>query len=68
MSALESYRVDIRSILEELGADLALDAQLELGRIDVGDESFTPLGPAHLDAHLTSAGAGIVLSGSLSVR
>lgn len=67
MSALESYRVDIRPILEDFGADIPLSAAIELGRIDVGDESFVPLGPAHLEAHLTSAGAGIVLDGTLQV-
>ena len=46
---------------------MALDARLDLGRIVVGDESFVPLGLAHLDAHLTSAGTGIVLSGTLSL-
>lgn len=67
MSVLKSYCIDIRPILEEFGADIPLDAQLELGRIDIGDESFMPLEPAHLDAHLTSAGTGIVLSGDLGL-
>lgn len=67
MSALESYRVDVRPILEEFGADIALNAEIDLGRIDVGDESFLPIGPAHIDAHITSTGAGIVLGGTLDV-
>lgn len=67
MSALDSYKVDVRAIFEEFGSDIALDAEVELAQIDIGEESFMPLAPARIDAHLTQAGAGIVLSGTLAV-
>jgi len=67
VSALDSYTVDVRAIFEEFGSEIALDAAIDLAQIDVGEESFVPLGPAHLDARLTQAGAGIVLSGTLEV-
>ena len=67
MSALDSYRVDVRPILDEFGADIPLNAEVEIGQIDIGDESFVPTGPARLNAHLTSAGAGIVLGGKLEM-
>lgn len=67
MSALDAYKVDVRAIFEEFGSEIALDAEVDLAQLDVGEETFVPLGPARLDARLTQAGAGIVLSGTLSV-
>lgn len=67
MSTLPSYRVDVRSILEEHGGVVPIDAAIELPLLEVGSESFKPLGPAHLGGMLTSTGAGIVLGGTLTV-
>jgi uncharacterized protein len=67
VSALASYLVDVRPILDEFGGHIPLNAEIEFGQIDVGDESFVPMGSARLDAHLTSAGAGVVLGGTLEM-
>ncbi len=67
MSALESYRVDIRPIAEDFGAEVPLDAEIVLGTVVVGDETFVPLGPGLIDARLTQTGAGVVLGGTLRV-
>lgn len=44
-----------------------MDAAVELPLLEVGSESFKPLEPGHLDSMLTSTGAGIVLSGVLTI-
>lgn len=60
-----SLAVDVRPLLEDLGATLSLDTDADLPDISLGTETFTPLGPAHLIAHVTNSGAGIVVSGTI---
>lgn len=67
MSGLETYLVDVRPLLAELGVAIMLDADIAIGPIEIGATRFVPLTPAHLDGHLTSTGAGIVLGGTLSL-
>lgn len=61
------YSVDIRSILEDLGATITLDADVDLPEICVGTESFKPVQPAHLVADVTNSGTGIVVRGTVTV-
>jgi uncharacterized protein len=63
-----SYSVDIRSILEELGATLSLDSEVELPSITLGAEPFVPVQPAHLVLDITNTGTGIVASGTVDVE
>lgn len=63
----QSYQVDVRSILEDLGSTLALDAEVDLSLIVLGEQEFAPAGPARLVATVTNTGAGVVVSGVLDV-
>lgn len=64
----EHYSVDVRSILEDLGATLSLDSDVDLPEVCLGTETFKPLRPAHLVAEVTNSGAGIVLHGTIDVE
>lgn len=60
-----SFSVDVREVLEDLGGTIALDADFELPVIEIGSESFVPVGPAHISGAVTNTGAGIVASGAI---
>lgn len=62
-----SYAIDVRSILEDLGATIAIDASIELPDIVVGSEEYSPDGPGRLELAITNTGAGIVASGVITV-
>ena len=62
-----SYTVDVRSILEDLGSTIELDADVDLPLITLGEQEFAPTGPGHLVASVTNTGAGIVVSGTLEI-
>ncbi|MDO8848318.1 MAG: DUF177 domain-containing protein [Coriobacteriia bacterium] len=63
-----SYSIDVRTILEDLGASIALDADVEIPQIVLGTESFMPTRPMRLIADITNTGAGIVASGTLDAE
>jgi uncharacterized protein len=62
------FLVDVRPILEDLGATIALDDDVELPDVTVGSEVFTPTRPAHLTAEVTNSGAGVVFSGTIDAE
>lgn len=62
-----SYTVDVRSILEDLGSTIELDADVDLPTIVLGEQEFAPVGPGRLVAVITNTGAGVVVSGSLEI-
>jgi uncharacterized protein len=62
-----SYLIDVRDLLEDLGATLQVDARVSVPDIVLGLDSYTPVGPAHLVGTLTNTGAGIVLDGTVNV-
>jgi len=62
-----SYEVDVRSILEDLGGILEIDADIALPVLFLGTEEFGPTGPGRLKATVTNTGAGIVVSGTVEV-
>ena len=66
MSAASVYVVDVREILDDLGATIPLVGDVQLADIELGTELFRSSEPAHLDAVLSSAGTGIVLSGTVT--
>jgi len=63
-----SYEVDVRSVTEDLGASLHLDADVELPVLVLGSEEFPPVGPGRLDVTVTNTGAGLVASGAVDAR
>ena len=63
-----SYEVDVRSITEDLGASLHLDADVELPVLVLGSEEFAPVDRGRLDVTVTNTGAGLVASGTVHAR
>lgn len=63
-----TYRVDVRPILESVGASLDIADTLDIPEIVVGDEVFRLLEPATFSVAVSNAGAGIVAYGSTSAR
>ncbi len=61
-----SYRVDVRPILEEIGASIDIRDALDMGTLIVGDESFVLREPAEYRVSITNAGAGIVAHGRIT--
>lgn len=58
-----SLPVDVTPVLEVLGAEVALDAEYEMGDLVVGDETFRPAGPVRVRVSVTNTGAGFVAAG-----
>jgi uncharacterized protein len=63
-----AYSVDVRSILEDLGGVIALDAEAPIPVIVLGEQEFPPTRPAHIVASVTNTGAGIVASGTIDAE
>ncbi len=59
-------RVDISSLLEDLGASAPAQGEFALGHLAVGDEVFRLVEPASFFVELTNTGAGIVAHGTVS--
>lgn len=64
---MDSYRVDIESILEVLAETIQVSDELPLDSFEVGTEVFKPQGPAHFDVTLTNTGTAIVGMGKVSL-
>ena len=61
------YLVDVRSILEDLGAVVSLDGTVDPPALEIGTERYAPLEPAALDVTITNTGGGIVAGGTVTV-
>ena len=64
---MNSYRVDIQSILEVLAETIEVSDDLTLETFEVGTEVFRPQGPAHFDITLTNTGTAIIGMGKVSL-
>jgi uncharacterized protein len=62
---MNSYRVDIQSILEVLAETIEVSDDLTFDTFEVGTEIFKPQGPAHFDITLTNTGAAIIGMGKV---
>ncbi|HEY5540927.1 MAG TPA: DUF177 domain-containing protein [Coriobacteriia bacterium] len=62
---MNSYRVDVQSILEVLAETIEVSDDLPLDTFEVGTEVFKPQGPAHFDVTLTNTGTAIVGMGKV---
>jgi len=63
-----SYRVVVRSILENVGGSLEISDVIDEPSFAVGEDSFTLLEPAPFKVTVSNAGAGIVAYGTISAR
>ena len=64
---MDSYRVDIQSILEVLAETIEVSDDLVLDTFEVGTEVFKPQGPAHFDVTLTNTGTAIIGMGKVTL-
>ena len=64
---MDSYRVDVESILEVLAETIQVSDDLVLDDFEVGAEVFKPQGPAHFDVTLTNTGTAIIAMGTVSL-
>lgn len=65
---MRPYRVDVSSILEDLGASEEVDTDFSLDDFAVGDERFTLLRPAAVGVTLTNTGSGVVAIGTVTAQ
>jgi DUF177 domain-containing protein len=64
---VDSYRVDIADISENLGESIAVSDDLPLQTFVVGAETFTPTGPLHFDVTITNTGTAVIAMGTASL-
>ena len=62
---METYSVDVASILELLGGTIEIDDTFELPHLNVGDEHFVMREPVRFHVTLTNGGTGIVGMGTV---
>jgi uncharacterized protein len=62
---METYRVDVASILDVLGESIEVSDVLSLDSLDVGDEHFGLMAPVRFDITLTNGGTGVVAMGTV---
>lgn len=62
---MDTYRVDITSILDDLGASVEVSDTLPLTSLDVHDEHFEFRSPVRFEVTLTNGGSGIIASGTV---
>jgi uncharacterized protein len=61
---MESYRVDIGSILDVLGECVSVDDEVAVDGFAVGDEEFTPLGPVRFALTVANTGTAVIATGT----
>jgi uncharacterized protein len=61
---METYRVDVKSILEVLGETIEVSDTLPSNSLDVGDEHFGLRAPISFQVSLTNGGTGVVAMGT----
>jgi uncharacterized protein len=57
---METYRVDVKSILDALGESIEVSDVLPLASLEVGDEHFELRAPIRFHVTLTNGGTGVV--------
>jgi uncharacterized protein len=62
---LETYRVDIASILEVLAETIEVSDDITFETFAVGTEEFRPTGPAHFDITITNTGTAVIAMGTV---
>lgn len=65
---MQQVRVDISSLLEDLGASTTVEGEFALDHLAIGDEVFRLLEPASFTVEVTNTGSGIVAGGTVRAR
>ncbi len=63
---MQPYLVSVAEILQEHGASLHLEGDVDLGSFKVGQDPYEGIGPAHFALDLTNTGSGVVAMGDIS--
>lgn len=63
--SMDTYRVDVKSILDSLGESVEVIDTLQLDVLEVGDERFELREPVRFDVRLINTGTGIVAMGTV---
>ena len=63
--SMDTYRVDVKSILDSLGESIQVADTLQLDVLEVGDEHFSLREPIRFDVRLINTGTGIVGMGTV---
>jgi uncharacterized protein len=63
---MAEYRLDVRPILEEVGASVHVKDTLDIDELLVGDERFVMVEPPTFDLTVSNAGEALVSIGSIS--
>ena len=64
---MDSYRVDIGSILDVLGESIEIADDVVLEHFIVGTEVFVPRGPAHFELTVTNTGTAVIAMGAVEL-
>lgn len=64
---MDTFRIDIKSILDSLGETIQIDQPIELRPLIVGDETFTPTAPAHVSLTVTHTGSEVIAYGTVTM-
>lgn len=62
---MDTYPVNVASILDVLGATLQVSDVLEIDRLEVGTETYLFTSPARFDISLTNTGTSVIGMGSV---
>ncbi len=65
---MQQVRIDIASLLEDLGQSASVEGEFALDHLAVGDEVFHLTEPATFSVELTNTGGGIVATGTVGAR
>jgi uncharacterized protein len=65
---MDTYRVDVKSILDDLGGTIEVSDTLPITELDVGDEHFAIREPVRFDVTLANGGTGIVAMGTVTAE
>ena len=65
---METYRVDVKSVLDVLGESIEVSDALPMAHFDVGDERFDLREPIGFTVTLTNGGTGVVAMGSVVAK
>jgi len=65
---MDTFRVDVKSILDDLGGTIEVADTFPLDDLDVGDEHFALREPVRFDVTLTNGGTGIIAMGTVTAE
>lgn len=65
---MAEYLLDVRPILDRIGASVHATDTFDLDVLTVGEETFVPLEPARFDVIISNAGEGLVPIGSVTAH